>query len=209
MDIIDKMENATIRVDTATQQGSVLDVLRMVLGCDSTSAKTAFRRLKEDSAELGAELGAACTQLRINGKGKLTPVADAKTLVEIVFNLPGKIARDFRRKGAAKVCRLLGGDTTLVTEIEKRRAELQSTAEGRATQNFLLANSEKDSFNHIDNHDTPMEVEAYNDMPAGFRFLDNDDRRVVAKKVVELTLEERRQDIKRQRCNDMVKATRP
>ncbi|CAM9114161.1 unnamed protein product [Ectocarpus sp. 8 AP-2014] len=63
-------------------------------------------------------------KIRINGRGQLTPVADAKTLVEIVFLLPGKMARDFRRKSAAKVCRLLGGDSSLISEIEERRTSL-------------------------------------------------------------------------------------
>lgn len=202
------MDNATLRVDTNTQQGSVLDVVRMVLQCSSGNANNALRRLQEDCAELTS----ACSQLRINGKGKLTPVADAKTLVEIVFLLPGKIARDFRRKSAAKVCRLLGGDSTLVAEIEERRAQLQNSSSGRATQSFLLGGS-PDSIEKENS-----EVEAYGGMPIGFRFLDTSDRQVVAKQVVELSLERERnvlqqqqqalesqkQDLKRQRCSDMV-----
>lgn len=84
--IIDHVEDATIRVDTATRKGSVLDVVKMVLRCDSSSANTTLRRLKEDFPELGNQL----TWLRINGKGQLTPVADAKTLIEIAMLLPGK-----------------------------------------------------------------------------------------------------------------------
>lgn len=185
------MENASIRVDTATQQGSVIDVIRMVLRCDSSSANTTLRRLKEDFPELGADLGglgSACSQLRINGKGKLTPVADAKTLVEIVFLLPGKIARDFRRKSANKVCRLLGGDMTLVSEIEQRRASLESTEEGRATQAFLLGGSSGEV--EIVSQ-TPTEID-FNEMPAGFVFLGTDDRKEVAKEVVEQTLKRRK-----------------
>jgi len=73
---MDNMENASIRVDAATQQGSVFDVVKMVLGCDSSSANTTFRRLKEDFPELGAEGGTGCptlSKMRINGKGQLTP----------------------------------------------------------------------------------------------------------------------------------------
>ena len=83
----------------------------MVLGCDSSSA---FRRLKDECTNVGA----GCPHLRINGKGKLTPVASANTLVEIVFLLPGKNARDFRRKSAVNVCRFPGGDTTLEDDFE-------------------------------------------------------------------------------------------
>lgn len=183
--IIDHVESATIRVDTATQKGSVLDVIRMVLACTSGHANTALCRLKNEFSELTAQCG---QQLRINGKGKLTPVADAKTLVEIVFLLPGKIARDFRRKSAAKVCRLLAGDSGLISEIEQRRSALQSTLEGRATRAFLLAGSEGSS-----------EVEVYDGMPTGFRFLDDTQRQLVAKEVVELSLERERQVIEQQK----------
>lgn len=188
--IIDNVENATIRVDTASQKGSVLDVVKMVLGCDSSNAQNSLRRLKQDFTELGG----ACTQLRINGKGKLTPVADAKTLVEIVFLLPGKIARDFRRKSAAKVCRLLGGDSTLISEIEQRRAQLESSEEGRATQAFLLGGVNVES----------SEVKSLDGMPLGFCFLDDAERKVVAKEVVELSMQRERQALKRQRVEDLV-----
>lgn len=195
--IIDNVENATIRVDTATQKGSVFDVIKMVLGCDASSANTAFRRLKEDFPESGAGAGAAwptLTKLRINGKGQLTPVADAKTLVEIVFLLPGRIARDFRRKSAAKVCRLLGGDSTLISEIEQRRAQLQSSAEGQASQAFLLGGSSSGS---VGESQRSSEVEMYHGMPTGFRFLDDSQRQLVAKEVVDMTL-------KRKRVEDLV-----
>ena len=185
--ITENVENCSIRVDPTTQQGSVIDVVRMVLGCTSSAANTYFARMKEE----GTECAQRCAQHRINGKGKLTPVADAKTLVEIVFLLPGKTAREFRRQSAAKVCRLLGGDTTLVSEIEQRRAALESTAEGRATQSFLLSGS------------SPAEIETYEGMPVGFRYLDAADRQAVAKQVVKHQLERQQQAIKRQRCDDM------
>lgn len=179
--IIENMENATIRVDNATQKGSVIDVIRMVLGCNSSSANTYLTNLKGNFPELGIQI----PQLRINGAGRLTPVADAKTLVEIVFLLPGRIARDFRRKSASKICRILGGDPTLVAEIEQRRLSLESTPEGRATQAFLLGESRgeiKDDFNG---------------MPIGFRYLEEGQRKVVAQEVVAL-------ELKRKRIQDMV-----
>ena len=174
------MENCSIRVDSATQRGSVIDVVRMVLGCTSSAANTFFARIKEG----GTGYVQRCAGHRINGKGKLTPVADVKTLVEIVFLLPGKTAREFRRQCAAKVCRLLGGDTTLVSEIEQRRAALGGS--------------------------TPAEIETYEGMPVGFRYLDATDRQSVAKQVVKhelqrqaQALEHQEQAIKRQRCDDM------
>ena len=117
--LVDNMENSSIRVDTATKKGSVIDVARMVLGCTSSVANTYLGRLKAEASKLDTESSHPldrCTQLRINGKGKLTPVADAKTLIEIIFLLPGQKASGFRRKGAKYVCRVVGGDMSLVTE---------------------------------------------------------------------------------------------
>ena len=57
-------------------------------------------------------------KLKIDGKGKETPAAGAATLVEIAWLCPGKIAASFKRKGAETVCRMLGGDLTLVDEIQ-------------------------------------------------------------------------------------------
>lgn len=106
-------------------------------------------------------------------------MADAKTLVQIVL------------------CRILGGDPTLVSEIEQRRTALERTDQGRATQGFLLAQPTQ-------RVNEPLEVEKFNGMPTGFRFLDDSQRQVVAKEVVELTLQRERQDLKRQRVEDLV-----
>ncbi|CAN0128060.1 unnamed protein product, partial [Ectocarpus sp. 12 AP-2014] len=134
MNLIESMDTSTIRVDQDTGKGSVMDTIRMVLKCSSSTATTTLNRLRMASEELVAR----CDQLRINGKGKFTPVADPKTLIEIIWLLPGKKAREFRSQSAEKIVRLLGGDLSLVTEIEARHATLQSTEEGRATQEFLL-----------------------------------------------------------------------
>lgn len=205
--ITQTVENCSIRVDSATQRGSAIDVVRMVLGCTASAAYSYYSRLlNEDvvqnevatlSCETSSNLSQRCEKVRINGKGKFTPVADAKTLVEIVFLLPGKTAREFRRQSAAKVCRLLGGDTTLVSEIEQRRAALESTSEGRATQSFLLAGSSDGG------SATPAEIETHEGMPTGFRYLDTTDRQAVAKQVVKHELQRQQQAIKRQRCDDM------
>lgn len=218
--IVENVENCTIRVDPATQRGSVIDVVRMVLGCTASAAYSYYTRLlgedmlqnevgthSSNPSEVGtasSNLSQRCEKVRINGKGKLTPVADAKTLVEIVFLLPGKTAREFRRQSAAKVCRLLGGDTTLVSEIEQRRAALESTSEGRATQSFLLTGSSDGG------RATPTEIETHEGMPTGFRYLDTTDRQAVAKQVVKhelqrqaQVLEHQQQALKRQRCDDM------
>ena len=89
-----------------------------------------------------------CTKCRIDGKGKETPVADAATLVEIAWLCPGKAAVAFRRKGAESVCRMLGGDLSLVDEIQRRHAQVAGTAE----EEFLLANAQCGSTQQVVSH---------------------------------------------------------
>jgi hypothetical protein len=133
MDLADVTAN--IRVDFDSRKGSVIDVIRLVNSeTSSNQASCTFKRLATELPELAA----SCCQLRINGKGKLTPCADARTLVEIVWSLPGKAARAFRQTSARAVCRVLGGDLSLVDEIEGRCRALQATDAGRETQDFLV-----------------------------------------------------------------------
>jgi hypothetical protein len=128
---------ASIRVDTATNTGSVIDVIRIVQQCSASDASTYLKRLVKD---VGTELGTRCPLLRMNGKGQETPCADARTLVEIVWALPSKAAREFRRTSAQTVCRVLGGDLSLAAEIEARHDSLQ-TEGGKAAQTFLVKDS--------------------------------------------------------------------
>ena len=114
-----------IRVDQPTQKGSVHDVISMVTRKDNSHATQTFSRITSNHPELHPK----CVKLRINGKGRETPVADATTLVEIAWLCPGKTAVQFRRKGAESVCRMLGGDLTLVDEIQRRHAQVAGTAE--------------------------------------------------------------------------------
>jgi hypothetical protein len=123
---------ASIRVDDITKKGSVIDVVRLVNpNLTSSNASNTLTKLTSD-------MGVQYTQLKINGKGRPTPVADARTLVEIVWALPGKAARDFRRSSAQTVCRVLGGDLRLVAEIESRHHTLQQSEAGQAAQEVLL-----------------------------------------------------------------------
>ena len=65
-------------------------------------------------------------------------MADAATLVEIAWHCPGKEAASFKRKGAETVCCMLGGDLTLVDEIQRRHTQVTGTAE----EGFLLAGNQ-------------------------------------------------------------------
>ena len=102
-----------IRIDDATKQASVIDCIRAITRYESNDATKELTRL-------GAAMGARCPHIRINGKGRETPVANARTLVEIIWLLNVKAAKDFRRQSAHNICRMLGADVSLAREIEER-----------------------------------------------------------------------------------------
>lgn len=101
MDLIESMDSSTIRVDKDSKTGSVMDTIRILLKCNSGAANTYLSRLFATAPELTTR----CGRLKINGKGNLTPVADAKTLIEIVWLLPGNKAHAFRHQSSEKVQR--------------------------------------------------------------------------------------------------------
>jgi hypothetical protein len=114
--VVDELFDASshkIRIDKLTSHASVLDVIKMITGAKSKDAGITFRRL-------GDIVATKCRLAKINGVGKETPVADARTLVEIIWALPGKAAKEFRRQSAHNVCRMLGADVSLAREIEAR-----------------------------------------------------------------------------------------
>ena len=80
-----------LRVDEATGHISVIDVIR---GIDGNQPKHAAQAVKR----LGLDYVARCPKIRINGVGKLTPVADAATMADIILVLPGKHAKVFRQQ---------------------------------------------------------------------------------------------------------------
>jgi hypothetical protein len=116
----------TIRVHKATQQASVIDLIRLITGGSSKRASEALKNIQESMSE---KIG----QLRINGQGRETPVADARTCVEIIWELPGKAAKEFRRTSAHYITRILGGDPSLIVEMEQRHATVSPEQ-----QDFML-----------------------------------------------------------------------
>jgi hypothetical protein len=86
-----------IRVDKATQKGSVYDVIHIVSGKQENYASQAFARIKKTNPEITPK----CVRLKINGKGQLTPVADAATLQRIASAVLSGI-----RKGMAEKIRI-------------------------------------------------------------------------------------------------------
>lgn len=79
----------TVRRDPATEKASVLDVIQIITGHPQAELSKTFARILAAHPEFQAK----CLKLKINGRGRETPVADAATLLEIIWLCPGKTAQ--------------------------------------------------------------------------------------------------------------------
>jgi very-short-patch-repair endonuclease len=80
-----------IRVDSETKMGSVLDVAVVVTGCSRDNARNVINRLPN-------ELTKKLPRVRINGKGRLTPVASPETFKEVVKHLIANVRMSATQK---------------------------------------------------------------------------------------------------------------
>jgi DNA-directed RNA polymerase subunit M/transcription elongation factor TFIIS len=100
---------------------SVYDLIAAV-ACQADSARKVYHRLV--AAHPGIQ--AICHDYLFPGRGqKVTPVTDARGFVKIVNMLPGRRAACFRDATADIVVRFLGGDMTLVDELQRNAAQAQ------------------------------------------------------------------------------------
>ena len=139
----------SIRVDEQSGKGSVIDVIKLLCpGIDSAYAGLMLTRVMEkdvvdgDDNPVMTSIADRVDHIQINGKGRTTPVSDAKTITEIIWLLPARAAKEFRRQSAETICRVLSGDTSICEEIESRCARLQGSEEGRAFQRFMGGDSD-------------------------------------------------------------------
>ena len=98
---------------------AVYDVLQLVTGCSANNCSNVYQRLSESYSE--ALTG--CSSFRFPGRGqwKETPVAEVRTIVEIIMVLPGRAAARVRKAAADVMVRYLGGDPSLVQEVAANR----------------------------------------------------------------------------------------
>lgn len=125
---LEELQNITI--DKASNRGCLIDVVVAVTGKDRRHAAHAIAKLCQTHDDLCQKIA----HVRINGKGKPTPVADAPTCVEVVWLTPGNQARAFRKECAQLLCRVLGGDLQIAACIERQH----NVVEGTKASNFLL-----------------------------------------------------------------------
>ena len=93
-----------IRVDESTGKASLIDVIKII--CPTMNDKYASlalsRIIKHQSSNNGDCLAHHITWLQINGMGHMTPVANLSTIVEVIWMLPGKKAKEFCRKSSER-----------------------------------------------------------------------------------------------------------
>jgi hypothetical protein len=107
---------ATIRVDLLSCRGSILDIIQAVTNHDSGNASLTFQRMLKSHPSLAQKW----SSIRINGVGRLTPVADVSTLIEVAMLCPGKKAEALRKSMMDVIVRLIRGDPTVAEEIVAR-----------------------------------------------------------------------------------------
>ncbi|CAM9194336.1 unnamed protein product, partial [Ectocarpus sp. 8 AP-2014] len=128
----------SVRVDEPTGMVSNIDVIKML--CPEKNddyAKIALARIiARDDRE--PSLRSRVSYIKINGSGHQSPVTDFSTLVEIIWMLPTGASREFRRKSAETICRVMGGDLSLCRQIEQNALVWNCVEGGEAIQQALL-----------------------------------------------------------------------
>jgi hypothetical protein len=114
------IEEVEIQIrQTDDKRTSVIDSIRLFTGLDANHAAEKFRDLLVKYPEVNARI----SHFKFRGQGQReTPVTDLVTLYEILMLLPGRMAAQCRRQAAQLMIRYLGGDLSLIKEVEENRA---------------------------------------------------------------------------------------
>ena len=102
------------KTDEEPPRVSVIDVVAAITSKDANKAAQDIGLIKERHPEVTQNLG----DFKFAGRGqRITPVANARGIVEITMLLPGHQAARVRRQAAELLVRYLGGDLALVDEV--------------------------------------------------------------------------------------------
>jgi len=120
--VLDQTTGVSVRVTTETpKRVSVYDLITTITG--TNNPYTVFTRLSTDYPEVLTN----CEDFEFSGQGQRpTPVTDARGAVCIINVLPGQHAAMFRQSTAHLLVRYLGGDETLISEIQHNAAVQQA-----------------------------------------------------------------------------------
>jgi hypothetical protein len=144
-------KEATLRISDDSKWVSVFDVIKMV--GEQINTKQTWNNVKNDYPEVIQFLD----YLKFKGSGQReTPCVNAKGLVLLLMQIPGEKAKQFRLAGADILVRYLGGDTTLIGEIEAINDTHMLNPENQASffrnsetvQNNINVHFTRDQLNH-------------------------------------------------------------
>ena len=102
---------------TPEKMPSLVDMGVILTGSSARDVAQIIRRLVVAHPDLETR----CFQIKFGGRGNRdTPVPkDLATLIEIIFLLPGRAAAQVRRTAAQLFVRYIGGDLSLIDEVER------------------------------------------------------------------------------------------
>ena len=134
---LQELTDGTVRQIRKTSEdpprASVIDTIVVITGHSPTNSLHTWQRMSQSFPEVSQSV----TNFKFSGQGQRpTPVADARTMVEIVMVLPGRTAAMHRRKAADIIVRYLGGDPSLVEEIAANRLQQAEMAENESARFF-------------------------------------------------------------------------
>ena len=101
-----------LRTDIATDTASVIDVIRLVIPLDASCASKHVKKASHTAGPI--------QHRKINGTGRSTPCANAHTLTEIIWGLPGRAALEYRYQLAYYISLLLDADKDVFVDIWNR-----------------------------------------------------------------------------------------
>ena len=102
------------KTDEAPPRASVIAVIAALTGKNANHSAECLRELTQRYQEINDKIA----DFKFSGQGqRITPVSDAKGIVEVVMLLGGSHAALVRRQAADLLVRYLGGDPTIVDEV--------------------------------------------------------------------------------------------
>ena len=107
---------------TPEKQPSLIDTISVLTRKSKHESAKVWRRLEGQFPTLGPK----CPHAAFPNHGRETPVAgDLKTLIQVIFLLPGREASLVRQAAAEVFIRFMGGDLSLIQDV-RRMNEIQS-----------------------------------------------------------------------------------
>ena len=103
---------------TPDKQPSLIDAISIITRKNKNDSSTVWRRIELEIQSRGMQTN--CLHAIFPGHGRDTPVAkDLKTLIQVIFMLPGREASLVRQAAAEVFIRFMGGDLSLIQDVQR------------------------------------------------------------------------------------------